>query len=234
MCLLFEVINMARFSRLDVLNTTLNIGLVPIFYHAQVNVAKQVIGACAAGGAKVVEFTNRGDFAFQTFTALAHHFAETDSDLILGVGSIVDAPTAALYIASGANFIVGPVLNPEVARLCNRRKIPYIPGCGSLSEISAAEELGVEIVKLFPGGAVGGPGFVKAVMGPCPWTRLMPTGGVDTTEENIKAWFEAGVACVGIGSALIRKDWVATENFGAISDQVRQVLGVIKAVRENK
>ena len=222
---------MARFSRLDVLNTTIKTGMVPIFYHQEAAVAKQIVSACVAGGARVVEFTNRGDFACQTFTDLARHFAEAGPDVILGVGSIVDAPTAALYIASGANFVVGPTLNPEVARLCNRRKIPYMPGCGSLSEISAAEELGVEIVKLFPGSSVGGPGFVKAVMGPCPWTRLMPTGGVDTTAENIRAWFEAGVACVGIGSALIRKDWLAAENFAAISEQAEQVLGWIKAVR---
>jgi len=225
---------MARFSRLDLLNTTIDLGLVPIFYHGNVEVATAIISACAAGGAKVVEFTNRGDFAFQTFTDLSRHFAAADPSVMLGVGSVVDAPTAAMYIASGAHFIVGPTLNPEIARLCNRRKIAYMPGCGSLTEISEAEALGVEIVKVFPGSAVGGPGFVKAVLGPCPWTRIMPTGGVDATEESIRAWFEAGVACVGIGSALIRKDWVTAGQFESISAKVREVLAWIQSARSGR
>jgi 2-dehydro-3-deoxyphosphogluconate aldolase/(4S)-4-hydroxy-2-oxoglutarate aldolase len=147
------------------------------------------------------------------------------------VGSVVDAPTAALYIAYGANFIVGPLLNPEVARLCNRRKIAYSPGCGSASEIAEAEELGVEIVKVFPGSSVGGPAFVRSVLGPCPWTSIMPTGGVDATEESIRAWFGAGVACVGIGSKLVRKELVAAGDWAAIATQVRQVLAWIQEAR---
>ncbi|NLE75316.1 MAG: bifunctional 4-hydroxy-2-oxoglutarate aldolase/2-dehydro-3-deoxy-phosphogluconate aldolase, partial [Chloroflexi bacterium] len=194
---------MARFDRMTVLNKMVELGLVPVFYHQDLEVAKQVVGACSAGGAKVVEFTNRGDFAPQVFLELAQHVAKTDPTVILGVGSVVDAPTAALYIGHGANFVVGPLLNPEVARLCNRRKIPYAPGCATASEIAQAEELGVEIVKVFPGECVGGPDFVKAVLGPCPWTRIMPTGGVDATEESLRAWFQAGVAAVGIGSKLI-------------------------------
>jgi len=145
--------------------------------------------------------------------------------------SVIDAPTAALYIGSGANFVVGPVLNPEVARLCNRRKIAYMPGCGSASEISQAEELGVEIVKVFPGAQVGGPGFVKAMLAPMPWTRIMPTGGVDASEESIRAWFGAGVACVGMGSKLITKDLVAASDFDAITKKVAQVLAWIRESR---
>jgi len=151
--------------------------------------------------------------------------------VILGVGSIVDAPTAALYIASGANFVVGPLLNPEVGRLCNRRKIPYSPGCGSASEIAAAEELGVEIVKMFPGSEVGGPSFVKGMLGPCPWTSIMPTGGVDATRESLQAWFDAGVACVGIGSKLLTKELLATGNWGTLTDKVRGVVDTIRAIR---
>ena len=153
---------------------------------------------------------------------------EMHPDIMFGVGSVMDAPTAALYIASGADFVVSPVLNAEIARLCNRRKIPFSPGCGSLSEISQAEELGVEIVKIFPGSAVGGPGFVKAVRGPCPWTKLMPTGGVDATEESIKAWFQAGVACVGMGSKLISKERIAAGDYAAISATAAQVLAWIQ------
>lgn len=135
----------------------------------------------------MAEFTNRGDFAPQVFNELSQHFTKSDPKVILGAGSIVDAPTTALYIASGANFIVGPNLNPEMARLCNRHKIPYSPGCGSASEIAEAEELGVEIVKVFPGDSVGGLQFVKSILGPCPWTRIMPTGGVSDTRESIAA-----------------------------------------------
>ena len=222
---------MARYSRLEVLDTMIELGLVPVFYNPDLEVAKQIVAACRAGGARVVEFTNRGDFAFQVFTALARHVTEAEPDVILGVGSVVDAPTAALYISAGANFVVGPLLNPEIARLCNRRKVAYSPGCGSVSEISEAEELGVEIVKVFPGMQVGGPAFVKAVHGPMPWTRIMPTGGVDATQESIRAWFEAGAACVGMGSKLIRKDLVAAGDFEAISNKVAQVLAWIKDVR---
>lgn len=219
---------MARHSRLAVLNAMVETGLVPVFYNPDIEVAKQIIAACAEGGAKVIEFTNRGDFAHDVFNALSKHMAEAHPDIMFGVGSVMDAATAAMYIASGADFVVSPVLNAEIARLCNRRKIPFSPGCGTLSEISQAEELGVEIVKIFPGSAVGGPGFVKAVRGPCPWTSLMPTGGVDASEESIKAWFQAGVACVGMGSKLIRKDLVAAGDYAAIAATVERVLAWIQ------
>jgi 2-dehydro-3-deoxyphosphogluconate aldolase/(4S)-4-hydroxy-2-oxoglutarate aldolase len=222
----------ARFDRLTVLNRMIELGLVPVFYHADVGVAKKIVVACADGGANIVEFTNRGDFAPQVFLELVQHFAQADPRIMLGIGSVIDAPTAALYIAYGANFVVGPSLNPEIARLCNRRKIPYSPGCGSVSEVAQAEELGVEIVKIFPGSSVGGPGFVRSILGPSPWTRIMPTGGVDATEESIKGWFAAGVACVGMGSKLITKDLVAAGDFDAISKKVAQVLAWIREARK--
>ena len=224
---------MARFSRLEVLNTMIEIGVIPVFYNQDVEVAKKIVEACSAGGAKVVEFTNRGDLAYQVFAELVRHFAEEDPSIVLGIGSVIDPGTAALYISSGANFVVGPVLNPDVAKVCNRRKVPYSPGCGSASEISEAEELGVEICKIFPGSQVGGPAFVKAVRGPCPWTRIMPTGGVDATEESIKGWFKAGVSCVGMGSRLVRKDLVAAGNWEEITRTVRQVLEWIREARED-
>ena len=222
---------MARYSRLDVLNTMVESGLVPIFYQGEVETTKRIIAACVAGGIRLIEFTNRGDFAFQVFTEVAQYFAQHDPRVMLGVGSVVDAPTAALYIASGAHFVVGPLLNPEVARLCNRRKIAYLPGCATLSEISQAEELGVEIVKLFPGEAVGGPDYVRAILGPCPWTRTLVTGGVTATQESINAWFKAGVTAVGIGSDLIRKDWVKAEKYDAISEKAAQLLTWIGEAR---
>ncbi|MBC7262038.1 MAG: bifunctional 4-hydroxy-2-oxoglutarate aldolase/2-dehydro-3-deoxy-phosphogluconate aldolase [Chloroflexi bacterium] len=223
---------MARFQRLEVYNEILRLGIVPIFHHSDLEVAKAIVAACAAGGAKVVEFTNRGDNAYRIFSDLVLHFTSADPSLILGVGSVLDPATAALYISSGANFVVGPVFNAEVARICNRRKVAYIPGCGSASEISEAEEWGVEIVKVFPGDAVGGPAFVKAILGPCPWARIMPTGGVEATKESIAAWFRAGAVAVGIGSHLIRKEWVDDRNFAAITALTAQLLGWIREVRD--
>ena len=222
---------MARFDRLTVLNTLLADGLVPLFYHGDLETAQQVAGALERGGSHILEFTNRGDFAIEVFGPLVKYCAQNYPSLIIGVGSVEDAPTAALYIAHGANFVVGPNFNAEIARLCNRRKIPYMPGCGTVTEIAVAEEWGVEIVKAFPGSSVGGPGFVKAVLGPRPWTRIMPTGGVSPDEENLRAWFEAGVACVGMGSKLVRKDWVQAGDFAAIEDNVRNTLATISAIR---
>lgn len=207
-------------------------GLVPLFYHPDLAVSQKVVEACVAGGARVLEFTNRGDFAFEVFKQLSQALAAERSPLILGVGSVLDAPTAAMYIGAGTNFVVGPTLNPEVARLCNRRKIAYIPGCGTMNEISQAEEYGVEIVKIFPGSAVGGPGFIKDALGPCPWMRLMPTGGVDASEESIRGWIQAGACCVGMGSKLITKTAVAGGDFASISEAIRKILAWIAAARK--
>jgi 2-dehydro-3-deoxyphosphogluconate aldolase/(4S)-4-hydroxy-2-oxoglutarate aldolase len=205
----------------------LGTGLVPLFYSGDVAESKAVAAALAEGGAPVLEFTNRGEKALSVFAELVNAAPKT----IIGVGSVLDAPTAALFIAHGANFIVGPVFNPDVARLCNRRKIPYLPGCGSASEISTAEEYGVEIAKVFPGESVGGPGFIKAVLGPMPWSRLMPTGGVEATQASIGEWIKAGAACVGLGSNLVRKDWLAAKDYGAIRDCAKQCLAWVSAAR---
>src|SRR5512142_2858186 len=158
---------MARFMRLEVTNTLLDLGLVPLFFHGEVDTAIEIIAACARGGARVIEFTHRGEGAYPVFTELVKHFAQADPTIVLGIGSITDAPTAALYLASGANFLVGPSFNPELARLCNRRKVLYIPGTATETEIATAEEYGAEICKVFPGDALG-PGFIKAVLAPCP------------------------------------------------------------------
>jgi 2-dehydro-3-deoxyphosphogluconate aldolase / (4S)-4-hydroxy-2-oxoglutarate aldolase len=223
---------MARFKRLEVLNTICQTGLVPIFYQPKFEVAKSIVLACAEGGAKAIELTNRGDRAHQLFTQLAEFCQKDLPDVILGVGSVIDAPTAAMYIASGANFVVGPMLSPEVARLCNRRKIAYMPGCGTVTEISNAEELGVEIVKIFPGGTIGGPEFVKAILGPCPWTSIMATGGVEDTYECLESWFKTGIACVGMGSNLIQSDRVAAGDFQSITAKVLKVTNWITEIRQ--
>ncbi len=219
---------MARFQRLEVLNEIVRIGLIPVFYEPDLEVAKQVINACVLGGARLIEFTNRGDNAYRVFSDLVQYSAVEIPDAILGVGSVIDPGTAALYIDSGANFVVGPTLNPEVARVCNRRKVSYSPGCGSATEIMQAEELGAEIVKIFPGDSIGGPNFVKSIRGPMPWTRIMPTGGVETTQESIEAWFRAGVAAVGIGSNLIRKEWLKGKDYSSIQQKTAEVVRWIR------
>ncbi len=222
---------MAKYDRMAVLNAMFDTGVVPVFYHKDAETTINIVKACAAGGARVVEFTNRGDMAYQVFAEAMRHVVDNDIDVILGVGSIADAPTAALYIANGANFVVGPLLNPEVARLCNRRKIAYSPGCGSVTEIAQAEELGVEIVKVFPGSEVGGPAFVKSVLGPCPWTRIMPTGGVDATRASLEGWIKSGVACVGAGSKLITKELVEAGDWDGLTAKITQTVGWIKEIR---
>jgi 2-dehydro-3-deoxyphosphogluconate aldolase / (4S)-4-hydroxy-2-oxoglutarate aldolase len=222
---------MARFSRLDVYEAMLSSGLVPIFYNGDPKVAECVVSACQQGGSRVIELTNRGEHALKVFAHLSEYLETEKSPLVLGVGSIVDAPTAALFIAHGANFIVSPNFNTEVAKLCNRRKIPYLPGCGTVSEISNAEEMGVEIVKIFPGETIGGPAFIKAMMAPMPWTRIMPTGGVEPTKEDITRWMKAGAACLGMGSNLIRKDWVSAGNYDAVGENVKNVLQWVKEAR---
>lgn len=222
---------MAQFTRIEAVLKMTETGMVPVFYHPDPAVCKEVIKACYKGGSKVFEFTNRGDFAHEVFAELSKWAVKECPGLMLGAGSVPDAGTASIYIQMGACFIVSPFLNPDVAKVCNRRKVLWIPGCGTLSEISAAEELGAEIVKIFPGTAVGGPGFVKAVKGPCPWTSIMPTGGVEPTEENLKQWFGAGVVCVGMGSALITDSLVKNKAWKKLTEGVKKTIDIIKKLR---
>jgi 2-dehydro-3-deoxyphosphogluconate aldolase/(4S)-4-hydroxy-2-oxoglutarate aldolase len=222
---------MSRFTRIQVAQKMAEQGMVPLFYHADVDLCKKVVSACYAGGARLLEFTSRGDFAHEVFGELSKHIRDHLPEMILGVGSVTDAASASLYMALGADFIVTPVLREDIAVVCNRRKVLWSPGCGSLGEIARAEELGCEIVKLFPG-SVYGPGFVKAVKGPQPWTSIMPTGGVSPTEENLSAWFAAGVTCVGMGSKLLAKDLIQKEDYPEITARVSAALELIKAVRE--
>lgn len=219
---------MAKFTRLQVYQTMVNTGIVPVFYHADTEIAKKVLKACYEGGIRAFEFTNRGDFAHEVFAELVKWADKECPEMILGIGSIVDAPTAALYIQLGANFVVGPLLNPEVFKICNRRQIAYSPGCATASEIGLAQELGAEIVKVFPGGNVGGPSFVKNIKGPMPWSKIMVTGGVEPTEENLSAWFRAGVTCVGMGSNLFPKEVLKNGEWDKITDLCRYSLSIVK------
>ncbi len=223
---------MARFDKIAVMQKIGTTGMVPVFYHKDAEVAKQVIKACYEGGVRAFEFTNRGDFAHEVFAECVKFAALECPELALGVGSIVDAPTAALYIQLGACFIVGPLFNPDIVAVCNRRLIPYCPGCGTVSEIGRAQEMGCDLCKVFPGD-VYGPAFVKGLMAPCPWSKIMVTGGVAPTQENLNAWVKAGVYCVGMGSKLFPSDKVKAGDWSYITDKCREALGYMETARQN-
>lgn len=222
---------MAQYARIEVFKQMQESGMVPLFYHSDINVAKSVLKACYDGGARLMEFTSRGDFAHEVFIELIKFAIADLPGMILGVGSVTDAASTSLYIQYGANFVVTPIYREDIAIVCNRRKVLWSPGCGSLTEITVAEEMGCEIVKLFPGSTYG-PSFVKAIKGPQPWTSIMPTGGVSTEEANLRSWFEAGVTCVGMGSKLITKELLQNKDYDKLEKTVREVLKTISAVRE--
>ncbi len=222
---------MAKFSRLEVAQVMKETGLVPLFFNNDLEVSKQVLKACYDGGARLMEFTARGDFAHEVFGELTKYALKELPGMIMGVGSVTDAAAASLYMALGANFIVTPVLREDIAMICNRRKVLWSPGCGTLTEIARAEELGCEIVKLFPGD-IYGPQFVKGIKGPQPWTSIMPTGGVSPTLENLTGWFDAGVTCVGMGSQLISKEVLANKDYAKLERDVKSALALIKKIRK--
>lgn len=219
-----------KFNKIQVLAAMSQTGMVPVFYHADVEVAKNVVKACYAGGVRAFEFTNRGDFAHEVFGELVKFAAKECPEMILGVGSIVEPAAASLYIQLGANFVVGPLFNPEVAKVCNRRLVPYTPGCGTVSEVGAAQEVGCDLCKVFPGDVLG-PNFVKGLKAPMPWSMLMVTGGVKPEEENLKGWFGAGVTCVGMGSNLFPADLIKSQNWDGITKLCSDALAIIKKVR---
>lgn len=218
---------MARFDKQAVMAKIKEAPVVPVFYNKDINIAKAVLKASYDGGVLVFEFTNRGDFAHEIFGELVKYAAIECPDMAVGVGSVVEPGTAALYMQLGACFVVGPLFNPEVAKICNRRQVPYVPGCGSISEVGNAQEAGCELCKVFPGDVLG-PKFVKGLLAPMPWSKLMVTGGVEPTEENLKSWFNAGVYCVGMGSKLFPKDRVATGDYDYITYKCKEALSIVK------
>ncbi len=222
---------MAAFSRIEVILQMKEQGIVPVFYNPDPGICFDVARACYKGGLRIFELTNRGDYAHEVFAWLNKKLARECPGMIAGAGSVIDAPTAALYLQMGANFIVSPTLHEEIAFVCNRRKVLWIPGCGSVTEISDAESLGAEIIKIFPASQVGGPGFVKAVLGPRPWTSIMPTGGVEPNEENLSKWFNAGVCCVGIGSKLITEDILQNRDFRQLEEKAGEAVRILQKVK---
>ncbi|MCG8578911.1 MAG: bifunctional 4-hydroxy-2-oxoglutarate aldolase/2-dehydro-3-deoxy-phosphogluconate aldolase [Bacteroidales bacterium] len=224
---------MSQYTRIEVYQAIKETGVVPVFYHADIEVCKAVVKACYNGGIRVFEFVNRGDFAHELFTELNKFVLAELPGMIMGAGSIVEEGTTALYIQNGASFIVSPLLNESMAKVCNRRKVMWSPGCGTISEINKAQELGCEVVKVFPASEVGGPSFVKAVKAPMPWTDIMPTGGVTCEKENLKKWFVAGVTCVGMGSNLFPEEIMANKDWNALEKKVMELISAIKEIQDN-
>jgi 2-dehydro-3-deoxyphosphogluconate aldolase/(4S)-4-hydroxy-2-oxoglutarate aldolase len=223
--------DMARFDKISVLNKIAQAPMVPVFYHSDAATACSVVKACYDGGVRAFEFTNRGDFAHEVFAQVVKYAAAECPDMAVGVGSVVDPATASLFIQNGACFVVGPMFNPAVAAVCNRRGVPYTPGCGTVTEVGNAQEAGCDLCKVFPGDVLG-PKFVKGLMAPMPWSRLMVTGGVEPTEENLTAWFSAGVFCVGMGSKLFPKDRVAAGDWQYITEKCEYSLKIISDIRK--
>ena len=221
---------MAKYDKIQVLTAIRETGIVPVFYNGDIEISKNVLKACYEGGIRAFEFANRGDFAQEVFKELVKYANAELPGMIMGIGSVVDPGTAALYLQLGANFVVGPLFNPAIAPICNRRNVPYAPGCGSVSEVGAAQEAGCDLCKVFPGDVLG-PAFVKGLRAPMPWSKLMVTGGVKPTRENLEGWFKAGVYCVGMGSNLFPKDAIAAGDWSKISDLCRDALDIIKIVR---
>lgn len=206
--------------------------MVPVFYHKNAETAKAVVKACYEGGVRLFEFTNRGDFAHEVFEEVVKFAAVECPEMAVGVGSVVEPAAAALYMQLGACFVVGPLFNAEVAKICNRRGIPYIPGCGSVSEVGWAQEAGCEVCKLFPGDVLGTK-LVKGLMAPMPWSRIMVTGGVEPTEENLKSWFGAGAFCVGMGSKLFPKEVIAAADWEVVSQKCRDCFSWISNQKDS-
>ncbi len=222
---------MTKITRLEVAQIIQDSWVIPLFYHPDTDICKKVIKACYDGGFRLFEFTNRGDFAHEVFAEIKKWAEQELPGLVLGVGSVVDAGTCSLYIQLGASFIVSPLLNEDMTKVCNRRKVLWIPGCGTVSEISKAEELGAEIIKIYPASQLGGPAFIKAVKAPCPWTQLMPSGGVKAEEVNLKEWYDAGACCVGMGSDLVSKDIIEGRQFERLTEKARDIVRIVNTIK---
>ncbi|MFA9392166.1 MAG: bifunctional 4-hydroxy-2-oxoglutarate aldolase/2-dehydro-3-deoxy-phosphogluconate aldolase [Prolixibacteraceae bacterium] len=222
---------MARYSRIEVFLKMKENGMVPLYYSPDVEKCKKVVKACYDGGARSFEFTNRGDYAHEVFAELNKYVKKELPGMAMGVGSVIDAGTTSLYLQLGADFIVSPLLNPDMAKVCNRRKVLWSPGCGSVSEINQAEELGCELIKIFPASQVGGPAFVAAVKGPCPWTDIMPSGGVTPERANLEGWFKAGATCVGMGSQMMKKEYIEGGDFAGLTQKVKDTIELIKLIK---
>jgi 2-dehydro-3-deoxyphosphogluconate aldolase/(4S)-4-hydroxy-2-oxoglutarate aldolase len=221
---------MARNSSSVVYQRITETPIVPLFFNADFGVAKQVLKACYDGGIRVFEFTNRGVEAPTIFAKLIEFCEKECPDLVLGIGTIYDAKQASEFIQMGADFMLQPFTTPEVGEICGKHDVPWMPGTMTLTEIRNAEVLGAKIVKIFPGNVVG-PGFVKAIKGPMPHSKIMVTGGVEPTHESMKSWFDAGAAVVGMGSQLFPPALIAKQDYQSISNTISDLIHIYKGLK---
>jgi 2-dehydro-3-deoxyphosphogluconate aldolase/(4S)-4-hydroxy-2-oxoglutarate aldolase len=218
------------FTQQEIVDAIKKTGIVPLFTHDNPDDAQQVIEAAYRGGIKVFEFTNRRSNSYEVFKHLVS-IKQKYSDLMLGIGTIMDAATTQKFIDVGADFIISPILKLEMAPVCAKNQKPWIPGCATLTEIVTAKENGAEIIKIFPGSVLG-PGFISAIMPVVPSLQLMITGGVEPTESNLSAWFKAGATCVGMGSQLFTKEILAEKNWPLLEQRVKECLAIAARVRK--
>lgn len=216
------------FTKKEITAVMAQTGMIPVFNHADINVAKSVLDASYRAGIRVFEFTNRGENSLSVFKELKA-YAKKYKDMLLGIGTIFTPQQAEDFLAVEADFIVSPALIPSVAAHCNNRDVLWIPGCGTVTEIFNAKEMGAEVIKAFPGNVLG-PSFVSAVKAVMPDLKIMPTGGVEPTEENLSQWFGAGVVCVGMGSQLFKKEWIKEGNYTALEQQIEKTLKLIQSI----
>ncbi|WP_215225731.1 bifunctional 4-hydroxy-2-oxoglutarate aldolase/2-dehydro-3-deoxy-phosphogluconate aldolase [Echinicola shivajiensis] len=218
-----------KFSKSDIIAAMEETGMIPVFNHSDTEVAKEVMDASYRAGIRVFEFTNRGNNSLEVFKDLKTH-ADQYEGMILGIGTIFTPTEVEEFLEAGADFIVSPALIPSVAVVCNRQDILWIPGCGTVTEIFNAKEMGAQVFKAFPGNVLG-PSFVSAVKAVLPEIKIMPTGGVEPTEDNLGKWFKAGVTCVGMGSQLFKKEWIQDKKYDALEEKISQALSVIKSLK---
>lgn len=221
--------NKMRFTNQEVVSKIKELGLVPLFTHDDVSVAQQVIEAAYRGGVRVFEFTNRKKNSFEVFVAMLD-YCKKFPDLMLGIGTVMDAATTEKFIDAGAHFIISPILKLEMAEVCNDHNILWMPGCATLTEIVTAKEHGAQVIKVFPGSVLG-PGFISAIMPVVPDLQLMITGGVEPNEKNLSAWFKAGSMSVGMGSQLFTKEILEKKDWHALEKSVSDILQTIRKVR---
>ncbi|HMK16606.1 MAG TPA: hypothetical protein VK492_00280 [Chitinophagaceae bacterium] len=208
-------------------------GMLPLYFNSSEEVSLDVLKAIYRAGVKAVEYTNRGDAALANFKKMVALRNTEMPGLLLGVGTIKNMQHATDYMAAGADFLVSPGFVPDVAAYCVSNDIFYAPGCMTPSEIIAAENAGIKFIKLFPGNMLG-PEFLTTIKDIFPKLLFMPTGGVDTTKENIEGWFKAGVCAVGMGSKLISKKLMEAKDYGTIETETKKVLELIGSIKPAK
>jgi len=216
-------------TKSDIKDSIIAQGMLPLFYNNSANVSLDTTRALYKAGIRVIEYTNRGEAALANFKALKQLQQELPG-LLLGIGTIKNAEQAEQFVAAGADFLISPLVNPEVAAVAAQHNLLWIPGCMTPTEIYNAQQLGAAFVKLFPANVLG-PGFVSAVKDLFPGVQMMPTGGVDMDQDNISSWFKAGVSAVGMGSKLITKNVLENKAYDQLYTDTLRALQMVNAAR---